>query len=236
MFRKTINNTNPALIAPSSIVYHLIKHDLKLAFKKGSGVGNMLSFYFIVSILFVFGIGSNPKDTMLIAPAVIWVCALLVQSISVSRIFADDYDDGTLEQLILQGELPEKIIMARIISNWLTGGFLIILFSPCLAVFFGLDWATIKKLVISLICGTPLLSIISVSVAALTLGIRRAGVIFGIIAFPLYIPVLIFGASWVSAPESFFANMGLLLAMCLFMLPLGVAASVAALKTAFDEG
>jgi heme exporter protein B len=217
------------------LIINLIKHDIKLALKKGSGVGNMLSFYLIVSTLFVFGIGSDPKNTTLIAPAVIWVCALLVQAISVSRIFADDYEDGTLEQLILLGDLPEKIILARMVSNWLSGGFLIILFSPVIAILFGMEWQLIKMLVISLICGTPLLSIISVTAASLTLGVSRAGAVFGILAFPLYIPVLIFGASWVVSQDTFNDNMLLLVAMMALLLPLGVIASVAAIKASFED-
>lgn len=218
-----------------NLIINIIKQDLKLALKKGGGVGNMLAFYLMVSTLFVFGIGSDSKNTILIAPSVIWVCALLVQTISVSRIFADDYEDGTLEQLILHGDLPEKIVIARMVSNWLTGGFLIVLFSPVIAILFGLQWKLIGMLLISLICGTPLLSIISVAAASLTLGIRKSGVVFGMLAFPLYIPVLIFGASWVQGQDLFYANMGLLLAMLLFMLPLGVIASVIAIKTAFEE-
>jgi len=219
-----------------SLVINIIKQDLKLAFKKGGGVGNMLAFYLMVSTLFVFGIGSDPKNITLIGPAVIWVCALLVQSISASRIFADDYEDGTLEQLILLGDLPEKIVIARMISNWLTGGFLIMLFSPVVAVLFGLEWRLVEMLMLSLMCGTPLLSIISVAAAALTLGIRKSSVIFGILAFPLYVPVLIFGASWIIAQESFNANMGMMLSLFLFMLPLGVTASVAAIKAALSDG
>lgn len=217
------------------IIYSIIKQDIKLAFRKGGGVGGMLAFYLMVSTLFVFGVGSDPKNTILIAPSVIWVCALLIQSIAVNRIFADDYEDGTLEQLILLGELPEKIIMARMISNWLTGGFLIILFIPVIAILFGLDWHVTKMLIISLLCGTPLLSIISVAIGTLTLGIRKAGVIFGILAFPLYIPVLIFGASWISNAESFSNNMLLLFAMVLVILPLCIVASVYALRAAFEE-
>lgn len=217
-----------------NIVINIIKQDIKLAFKKGGGVGNMLAFYLMVSTLFVFGIGSDAKNTVLIAPSVIWVCALLVQVIAVSRIFADDYEDGTLEQLILQGGLIEKIVMARMISNWLTGGFLIMLFAPVIAILFGLEWHLIGMMVISLICGTPLLSIISVAAASLTIGIRKSAVIFGILAFPLYIPVLIFGASWVQSQDMFASNMALLLAMLLFMLPLAVVASVMAIKMAFE--
>lgn len=219
-----------------SFVFNIIKQDIRLAIKKGGGVVNMLSFYLIVSTLFVFGIGSDPKNTSLIAPAVVWVCALLVQNISIGRIFADDYEDGTLAQLILQGELPEKIILARMVSNWLTGGFLIAIFSPLVAILFGMDWKLTKMLAISLFCGTPLLSVISVAGGALTLGIRKAGAVFGILTFPLYIPVLIFGASWIVAQESFYQNMGLLLAMFLFMLPLGVLASSLSIKAAFEEG
>ena len=219
-----------------NIITSIIKQDLKLAFRKGGGVGGMLAFYLIVSTLFVFGVGSGPEGTVLIAPAVIWVCALLVQSISVGRIFSDDFEDGTLEQLLLQGELPEKIILARMISNWLTGGFLIVLFSPVIAVMFGLEWVFIQKMFISLVCGTPLLSIISVAIGAVTLGIRTGGAIFGILAFPLYIPVLIFGVSWASDLESFNNNMLMLAAIFVLMLPLCVVSSVAAIKVAFEDG
>lgn len=218
-----------------SFIFNILRQDIKLATKKGGGVINMLSFYLIVSTLFVFGIGSNPENTKLIAPAVVWVCALLVQTISVGRIFADDYEDGTLAQLLLQGELPEKIVVARIISNWLTGGFLITIFSPLIAILFGMDFKLTKMLAISLLCGTPLLSVISVAGGALTIGIRRAGAVFGILTFPLYIPVLIFGASWIVAQESFNQNMLLLLAMFIFMLPLAVLASTASIKATFEE-
>ncbi len=218
-----------------SFVFNIIKQDIKLSLKKGSNVGNMLVFYLIVSILFIFAIGSDTKNTTLIAPAVIWVCALLVQTITVPRIFADDYEDGTLAQLVLQGQLPEKIIIARIISNWLTGGLLIIFCAPCIAILFGLEWQIIKMLVISLICGTPLLSIISVATAALTIGIHKSTSLFGIITFPLYIPVLIFGTSWVQDKSYFYDNMGVLLAMLIFMLPLGILASVTLIKTSLEE-
>jgi heme exporter protein B len=225
---------NPSNINHSFIL-SLIKQDLKLALRKGGGVGNMLAFYLMVSSLFVFGIGADPKNTTMFAPAVIWICALLVQIFSLSRIFADDYEDGTLEQLILLGDLPEKIVIARMFSNWLSGGFLVMLFSPVIAILFGLDWHLVGMLLLSLMCGTPLLSIISVTAAALTLGIRKAEVIFGMLVFPLYVPVLIFGASWIVAQESFNANMGLMLAMFLFMLPLGVVASVASIKAALGD-
>lgn len=217
------------------IIASLIKRDVLLAFRKGGDVGQVAAFYMMVSTLFIFGIGPSVTNTTLIAPAVIWVCALLVQSISVNKIFAEDFEDGTLEQLILQGDLPEKIIFARMFSNWLTGGFLLIIFSPVLAILFGMGWPLIFKLQISLLCGTPILSIISVAIAAVTLGIRKGGVIFSVLAFPLYIPVLIFGASWVSGADSFTNNMLLLLAIFLVMLPVCVAAAVISIKAAFSE-
>jgi heme exporter protein B len=145
------------------LIYYIVKQDLKLACRKGGGVRTMWAIYLVVSALFVFNAGFIPKNIIFVTTAAVWVCALLVQGIAAYRIFADDYKDGTLEQLILLGDMPIKIVVARAVSNWCVGGVLLIIFAAVIATLSGLEWSVIKTLLTSLVIGTPLLSMISVT-------------------------------------------------------------------------
>lgn len=216
----------------------ILKHETKLALSKGSGVFNLLAFFLIAATLFPFGIGPDSVMLQTIGVGVIWVCALLTSMLSLPLIFSRDYEDGTLEQYFLQGHAPEMVALAKILSHWCIACLPLLVVAPFIAYMFQLNETAILYLLLSLLIGTPVLSLIGATGAALTLGARRAGALLGLLVLPLYIPVLIFGVSSVevameqlTAISPFYMLLGLLLAM----LPLGVIASSFALKVAVEE-
>lgn len=203
----------------------IIKQDILLAFKKGSGTWNIIAFFTISTVLFAFGIGTESNLLKNIGAAVIWVCALLSSMMAAPKIFDEDYEDGTLSLMFLQGHLPEIIIISKIISNWITSSLPLIIISPFLAMLFNIEEKALS-IMLSLLVGTPTIFIIGTLGAALTLGIKRAGNLIGIIILPLYIPTLIFGVN---------GNIPMLIAILLIMLPVGVIASSLAVKIAIGE-
>lgn len=193
----------------------------------------LLLFYLLASILFAFGIGTKTEYSNNIAPFIIWVIILLSQIIAISRIFYEDHMDGMLEQLLLLGKDPALIVLARIISTWLTSGLVMVLLVPVIGLLFAIDQQVMQLLIISLLCGTPLLSIITVTIAALIMSANAQTGIFAVLAFPLYIPVLIFGSSWISEYNEaavFSDNMLLLLALTLLLTPFMVLAARFAIR------
>ena len=207
------------------VISILVKRDLLLALKKGSGTGNIISFFFISAILFAFGIGSEPEKLKSIGVGTIWVCALLSSMIAIPKIFEEDYEDGSLAQIFLQGHLTEIIILSKIISHWLTSCLPLILITPFISMLFNIE-DKIPSIMLSLTIGTPILCAIGTMGAALTLGVKNVGNLIGVIILPLYIPTLIFGVS---------SNIAILLAILLLMLPVGIIATGAAVKAALGE-
>lgn len=203
----------------------LIKRDLFLAFKKGSGTGNIIAFFAISSLLFAFGVGYKPDLLKNIGSGVIWVSALLSSMIAIPQIFDEDFEDGSLALIFLQGHLLESIILAKIISHWIISCLPLIIISPLISAWFDIEDNSLQ-IMLSLLVGTPTLCVIATLGAALTLGIKRVGNLIGIIVLPLYIPVLIFGAN---------SNISILLALLLLMLPVGVFASSLAIKMALEN-
>jgi heme exporter protein B len=213
----------------------IVRHDLKLAFKKGSGTLNLLAFFVISASLFPFGIGSESGVLMDVGAGIIWVCALLASMLAIPNIFDEDYEDGSLAGLLLQGLLPEYIVLAKIASSWLISSIPLIIISPFLATLFHIE-GKITQILLTLLIGTPTLCIIGTIGSALTLGLKKAGGLIGIIVLPLYIPVLIFGVGAVEAPqESFMSNILFLIGLFLLMLPVGVMAAAGAVKMALEE-
>lgn len=176
----------------------LIRRDLLLAWRRKSEPLTALLFFVVVASLFPLGIGAEPRLLRLIGPGVIWVSALLAALLSLPRVFAADFDDGTLEQLAL-GRAPFGLMTAaKIAAHWLQSGLPLLLLSPLLGLQFGLQGAELLVLAFSLLLGTPLLCLFGAIGAALTLGLRGAGALLALLILPLEIPVLIFGASAVS--------------------------------------
>jgi heme exporter protein B len=172
----------------------LILRDLRIAVRAGGGFGLSLAFFFIIIIFFPFSIGPKLDLLSKVAPGILWVGALLACLLSLERIFALDFEDGTLDLLATSPIPLEGVAIAKAFVHWLTTGLPLILLTPFLGVLLGLQSSGIIFLIISLIFGTPALSIIGTFGAALTVGIKRGGLLLSILVLPLYIPTLIFGA------------------------------------------
>lgn len=172
----------------------LIRRELKLAFRGGTDAAMAVVFFILAATLFPFGVGPDPEMLPRIGGGVIWVVALLAAMLSLERMFGADYEDGSLEQFVLSPLPMGMVALAKIISHWLTTGVLLLIAAPVLAVFYNLPSAALVPLIVSMLLGTPTLSLIGAIGAALTLGARRSGVLISLLVLPLYIPVLIFGA------------------------------------------
>jgi heme exporter protein B len=180
----------------------VIRRDLLLAFRRRSDVLTTLFFFIIVASLFPLGVGPEPALLRTMAPGILWVAALLASMLALGRLFALDYADGTLEQMVLSAEPLTVIVMGKVIAHWLVSGFPLVLLAPVLAVQFDLPASSVGVLFVSLLLGTPVLSLIGSIGAALTLGVRGGGVLVSLLVLPLYVPVLIFGAGAVGAEAS----------------------------------
>ena len=180
----------------------IIRRDLLLAFRRRSDVLTTLFFFVIVATLFPLGVGPEAALLRTMAPGILWVAALLASMLALGRLFALDYADGTLEQMLLTAEPLTVIVIGKVIAHWLVSGLPLVLLAPLLAVQFDLPRESIAVLFFSLLIGTPVLSLIGSIGAALTLGVRGGGVLISLLVLPLYIPVLIFGAGAVGAQAS----------------------------------
>jgi heme exporter protein B len=177
----------------------VIQRDLLLALRCRADLANTLVFFVIVSSLFPFGVGPEVNLLRAVGPGVLWVAALLASMLALSRIFAADYADGTLEQMLLVPEPLAVLVAGKVFAHWLVTGLPLALIAPLLALQFGMSADTMVTLVASLLLGTPVLSLIGAIGAALTLGVRGSGVLTALLVLPLYIPVLILGAGAVDA-------------------------------------
>ena len=180
----------------------VIRRDLLLAFRRRSDVLTTLFFFVIVATLFPLGVGPEPALLRTMAPGILWVAALLASMLALGRLFALDYADGTLEQMLLSAEPLTLIVIGKVVAHWLVSGLPLVLLAPLLAVQFDLPRDSVAVLFFSLLIGTPVLSLIGAIGAALTLGVRGGGVLVSLLVLPLYIPVLIFGAGAVGAEAS----------------------------------
>jgi heme exporter protein B len=175
----------------------VIYRDLLLATRRWADVLTALVFFVIVVSLFPLGVGPEPNLLRTIAPGVIWVAALLASMLSLTRMFSADYADGTLEQMLLSAAPLGMIVAAKVIAHWLVTGLLVVLIAPILALQFDLHQPLLGTLTLSLLLGTPVLSMIGAIGAALTLGLRGGGALLSLLVLPLYVPVLIIGAGTV---------------------------------------
>ncbi|MFN3970804.1 MAG: heme exporter protein CcmB [Gemmobacter sp.] len=172
----------------------LIARDLALAIRAGGGFGLGLAFFLLVAVLVPLGVGPEPATLGRIAPGILWVGALLACLLTLDRLFALDREDGSLD-LLATAPIPlEGVVAAKALAHWLTTGLPLALVSPVLAVLLNLPSQGYGWLVISLILGTPALSVIGAFGAALTVGLRRGGLLLSLLVLPLYVPTLIFGA------------------------------------------
>ncbi len=189
----------------------LFKRDLLLTFRYRSEWINTLFFFIMVTSLFPLGISPEPKLLQQIAPGVVWIAALLATLLSIDSLFRHDFDDGCLETLLLSPEPLFVLVLAKIAAHWCVTGLPLTLIAPLLGGMLYLDQHTLSVLLASLLLGTPILSLISAIGSALTVGLKKGGVLIALIALPLYVPVLIFGASAVLAASESLPYTGQLL-------------------------
>lgn len=210
----------------------LLKRDLLLAYRRRAELANPLLFFVLVTSLFPLGIGSDPNLIRAVGPGVIWVAALLAALLSLDGMFRSDFEDGSLEQFMLSAHPVSILVLAKVIAHWLVTGLPLILISPLLAVLLSLPSEAVGVLLLTQLLGTPFLSLIGAVGVALTVGLRKGGVILSLLVLPLYIPVLIFAADAVqtaavgipvTAQLSFLAA---LLVGALALAPLATAASL----------
>jgi len=169
--------------------------DLRLALRKPMDVCMPFIFFILVVCLFPLAVGPEPKILAMIAPGILWVAALLAALLSLHKLFEQDYQDGSLEQLLLTPTPLMITVSAKITAHWLTTGLPLIILSPFVALLFGMHTQVIGILILSLLLGTPLLSLIGAIAAALTVGLKNNGFLLALLVLPLYVPLLIFGAS-----------------------------------------
>lgn len=210
----------------------IVGRDLRLALRRRSDVLTTLFFFVVVVTLFPLGVGAEPSLLRTMAPGVLWVAALLASMLALGRLFAADFADGTLEQMLLSAEPLVLIVAGKVLAHWLVSGLPLVLLAPLLGVQFGLPAGSIGVLCASLLLGTPVLSLLGAIGAALTLGVRGGGVLVALLVLPLFIPVLIFGAGAVGAEASglgvaaHFLLLGAMLAASAALAPWATAAAL----------
>jgi len=183
----------------------LVGRDLHLAQRHGFDSLLAVVFFVIAVVLFPLGVGPEPNILARIAAGVIWVAALLASMLSLERLFQTDYEDGSLDLLVLAPLPIELVVLAKVAAHWLTTGLPLIVTAPLLAVLLNMNGAGFAVLVAALALGTPTLSLIGAVGAGLVLGSRRGGVLLSLLVLPLFIPVLVFGVSAVDGAIAGFA-------------------------------
>lgn len=215
----------------------VLRRELALALRQKGEVLTPLVFFVVIASLFPLGVGPESALLLRMAPGVLWVSALLAAMLSLQRLFASDYADGSLEQMLLSPIPLPLLALAKALAHFMLSGLPLVLVAPVLGLQFGLDGQALGILLLTLLLGTPTLSLIGSIGAALTLGVRGAGVLLSLLILPLYIPVLIFGAGAVEAHASglgaggHLSLLAALLVLALFFAPL---ATTAALKISLE--
>ncbi|MEC4723642.1 heme exporter protein CcmB [Noviherbaspirillum sp. CPCC 100848] len=216
------------------LFFVVLQRDLLLAMRQLSDLFSALVFFLIVVSLFPLALGTDKQLLRDLAPAIVWVSALLSSTLSIGRIFGSDHSDGSLEQMLLANEPLPVAVLAKVIAHWSTTGFPIVLLAPLSGLLFDLDTPTTVALVIGLLIGTPIFSAVGAIGAALTLGVKGNSILATIVLLPLYVPVLIFGAGATHAGANVAAHMLLLAAGLSASLALGPWVTAASLRIAIE--
>lgn len=215
----------------------VIRRELRLALRQAGDSAVIVMFFVLAAILFPFGIGPEPNTLERIAPGVIWVTALLAAMLSFERLFVPDFEDGSLEQLALSPPSLEIVALGKAAAHWLTTGLPLLVAAPLIGIVYHLPEDGYPILLLTMILGTPTISLIGTVGAALTLGARRGGVLLSLLVLPLVIPVLIFGTAGIDAAVAGFAvkaHLMILAALLLGSLVVAPVAAAAALRQALD--
>lgn len=211
----------------------LLRRDLTLAYRRRSEMINPLLFFVLVTALFPLGISADPALLREIGPGIIWVAALLASLLSLETVFRSDFDDGSLEQLLLSPHPLSVLMIAKVLAHWLITGLPLLIVAPLLGILLNLSTAAMQTLLLTLALGTPVLSLIGAIGVALTVGLRKGGTILSLLVLPLYVPVLIFAASAVANSDAGLpvsAHLSLLAALLVLAISLSPAATAASLR------
>ena len=210
----------------------IIRRDVMIAVRNRADAANSVAFYVIVFTLFPLAIGQDPTQLQALAPGVIWIAALLATLLGLEGLFRSDFDDGSLEQLLLTTGPVPLLVLGKILAHWCVTGLPLILVTPLLAPMMQLSSLSTAVLLLTLLIGTPILSLVGSIGTALTVGTRRGGILLTLIVLPLYIPVLVFGSTAVQnagiglpiAGQIYLLSAMAILALCLT--PIAAAAAI----------
>lgn len=217
---------------PFAFGLRLLRRQLLLAVRRPIEIGNPLLFFAMVVALFPLGLGPAPGQLASFAPGILWIIALLSNLLTSDAVFRSDFDDGSLEQLLLSPQPLYLSVLAYITAHWLITGLLLALVSPLFALMLNLPGAAIGSLVASLLLGTAVLSLLGGIGAALTVGLKRGGMLISLLILPLYMPVLIFGSAAVKAAVTgapvgpYLALLGAMLSLAIALAPMAIAAGL----------
>ncbi len=220
-----------------SALWAITRRDLLLARRRRVEALLPLGFFVIAAGLFPIGVGPEPQTLRQIAPGVVWVCALLAAMLSVTQMFASDWQDGSLEQMLLAPQSTVALVVGKVFAHWLTSGLPLVVAAPLIGVLFDMAAAPIGMMTLTLLLGTPVLSLLGAVGAALTLGLRSGAALVFLIVLPLTVPALIFGTGAVGAIESGLsaqAHLSLLAALAIFTAVGAPLATAAALRISLE--
>jgi len=225
---------NPAVVA----FVALFRRDLLLAMRRRGDMANPLIFFVMVVSIFPLALGGDPRLLAAVAPGVVWVAALLAALMSMDALFREDFADGSLEQMLLSPCPHSVLVGARVLAHWLLTGLPLVLLAPLLALLLNLPTEAMPALLLSLLLGTPVLSLVGAIGVALTVGLRRGGMLLALLMLPLYIPVLIFGAGaveYAASGQPWTAPVLFLAAILALAVTLAPPAAAAALRVTMGE-
>lgn len=217
--------------------FEVVRRDLRLALRQGSDSLMVVTFFVLTVVLFPFGIGPEAGILERVSAGVLWVTALLASMLSLDRLFQTDYEDGSLELLVLTPTSLMVVVLGKVLAHWLTTGLPLLAAAPILAVLLHMNADGFAVLMLTMALGTPVLSLIGAIGAALVLGARRGGVLVSLLILPLYVPVLIFGVGAIDAAVQGLSaepHLLILAAMLAACLPLAPWATSAALRQALE--
>lgn len=230
--RMDTNSRQSAAPGVAGLFMATCRREFLLSFRRKSDLVNPLIFFLMVATLFPLGVSPEPGFLAQIAPGVVWVAALLATLLSMDALFRSDYEDGSLEQLLLSPQPLFIVVLAKVVAHWMMTGLALTIMAPLLGLMLFLPSEGMPGLMLSLLLGTPTLSLVGAIGAALTVGLKKGGVLISLLVLPLYIPVLIFGSSAVQAAVTglplggYLALLGALLALALGLAPLAISAAL----------
>lgn len=216
----------------SGIFLRLVQREARLLCRRPAELINPLVFFSLVLVLFPLAVGPESRLLQTLSPGLIWVAALLAVLLSLDGLFRSDFEDGSLEQWAVSSRSLPGLALAKVLAHWLFSGLPLVLLAPVLALMLGLPSTHVPVLVLSLLLGTPILSLLGAVGAALTVGLKRGGLLLALLILPLYIPVLIFGSGALQADLQGFSAIGHLLwlaslsVLALTLTPFAIAAGL----------